>query len=123
MKIIAIAVAGMCGALARYFLSGWISSISGSNFPYGTLVVNIIGSFLISFITILLVEKLAVDPIWRVSITIGFLGSFTTFATFEYETLRLLQNGLTWLALGNILGSVTLGLGAVSLGFLVAKTL
>lgn len=123
MKILAIAVAGMCGALARYYLSGWVSSLNGSSFPYGTLVVNLIGSFLITFSMVLLVDKLAVDPLWRVTLTVGFLGSFTTFATFELETLRLIQSGLNWLALGNIVGSVFLGLGAAFLGYAVAKTL
>ncbi|MCF8010363.1 MAG: fluoride efflux transporter CrcB [Clostridiales bacterium] len=123
MKILAIAVAGMFGALSRYFLSGWISSINDTSFPYGTLAVNILGCFFISFTLILLVDKLAIDPLWRIAITVGFLGSFTTFATFEMETLRLFQNGLTWLALGNIFGSVILGLGAALLGFAAAKAI
>ncbi|MBO8128529.1 MAG: fluoride efflux transporter CrcB [Peptococcaceae bacterium] len=121
MKIVLIAVSGMLGALARYFLAGWVSSLNGTVFPYGTLVVNVVGSFLIGFSAVLLFDKLAVDPLWRVSIMIGFLGSFTTFATFELETLNLIQEGLGWLAFANVFGSVALGLGAAWLGFITAR--
>ena len=78
--------------MARYGLSGWVHTFAGSSFPWGTLAVNLIGSFLLGF-SYRHLGAMAISPEFRQSITIGFLGAFTTFSTFSYETVALMQDG------------------------------
>jgi fluoride exporter len=92
----------------------------GGRFPLGTVSINITGSFLIGFIMTLLTERLNPHPIWRLLLVVGFLGCYTTFSSFEWETLGLLQDGSRWLGLINVAGSVLLGYIAVWLGAAVA---
>ncbi len=98
------------GAVARYGLSGWISDRARSSFPWGTLAVNVIGSFIIGLFLFLALEKFAWRPEWRLFLAVGVLGAFTTFSTFSYETVELMRGGVYLLAAAsagaNLLGCV-----------------
>ena len=87
-----VTVGGAAGALARYWLSGWVTTASGGFFPLGTLVVNVLGSLLLGF-GMQAMEAFPVSAELRTMLTIGFLGAFTTFSTFSYETVTLLRDG------------------------------
>jgi CrcB protein len=116
-----IAVAGSLGALSRYGLEGAVSRYAPGAFPWGTFVVNVIGSFALGLVFTVLTERATADPWLRSSLTIGFLGAFTTFSTLSLETYRLLEDGAHALALANALGSVMAGLVAVYLGVVVGR--
>lgn len=121
MEIIAIAIGGAFGAVARYWLTELASTIFGAHFPYGTLIVNVLGSLCLGFVFVLLVERSLLAPLWRSAIMIGFLGAFTTFSTFSLQAFDLIQQE-RFLAGGiYILGSVVASLVAVSIGMAVAK--
>ncbi len=104
--ILYIAIFGALGCLSRYFISGWVYTLLGIGFPYGTFVVNIIGAFIIGLIMEYSLYSEIISPNIRVALTIGFLGGLTTFSTFSYETFRLLEDGEFIIALLNILASV-----------------
>jgi CrcB protein len=106
LLILAIALGGAAGALGRYFVSRWVYGLLGTGFPYGTLTVNVLGSFIMGLLTILLLERLATDPELRGAILVGFLGAFTTFSTFSMETVSLIEDGLVARALTNMVLSV-----------------
>jgi len=95
-----------CGGLARYYLSGWAYDLLGRAFPYGTFVVNVIGAYLIGLIMELGLQSTIISDPLRVGLTIGFLGGLTTFSSFSYETLKLLEDGQLLLAFINIFASV-----------------
>lgn len=121
--VILIVMAGGLGALSRYETSGLAHRLFGDGFPYGTLAVNVIGSFLIGLVMQTSLSTDLVPPAWRLAVTVGFLGAFTTFSTFSYETLGYLEDG-AWLTAGlNTLLNVLLAIVAVSLGVFLAKTL
>ncbi|HSJ14405.1 MAG TPA: fluoride efflux transporter CrcB [Longimicrobiales bacterium] len=120
--ILAIAAGGALGAVARYGLGGWVHGWAGSQFPWGTLVINVLGSLVLG-VSVRLLEGLPADAAWRAFLAIGLAGGFTTFSTFGYEALALLQGGRTGGALGYMLASVVLGVGAVLAGFLAAAWL
>ncbi len=119
----AIAAGGALGAIMRFWLSGGIYAWLGRDFPYGTLSVNIIGSFFIGIAFILLTERLTLGAEVRAFVLIGFLGAFTTFSTFSLETLMLMQEGLLVKAAGNILLSVILCIIATWTGIVLARSL
>jgi CrcB protein len=106
LQIVAIALGGALGSLARYGVSTAIYGWLGRGFPWGTLVVNVLGSFLMGFLFVLLIERLAWAPEWRAALLIGFLGAFTTFSTFSIETLNLLEQGAALVAVANVMLSV-----------------
>lgn len=122
-KILAIAVGGALGALSRYWVVGIISSIFERSFPFGTLVVNILGSLLIGVMYVLIIEKLDVAAEWHAILMVGFVGAFTTFSTFSLEALMLLQEGRAVAALTYIFSSVVSCLLAVASGMWSAKQL
>ena len=97
--ILFIALGGAGGALARHWLSTVVHASARSHFPWGTLLVNVLGSFAIGVAYILIVERGAVHPDWRSVTMVGFLGAFTTFSTFSLETLALIENGQPAIAL------------------------
>jgi CrcB protein len=119
---VGIAVAGALGALARYGLDGWVSERGGA-FPWGTFVVNVTGAFVLGFVFTVMTERFLVASWLRTTITIGFLGSYTTFSTFTLETFRLLQSGSYVLGALNGLGSLTAGLAAVWCGVVLGRVI
>ena len=121
--VLYIALLGALGCLARYFLSGWVYDLIGSTLPYGTLAVNGIGAFLIGLVMEFSLRSTAVSPDLRIGLTIGFLGGFTTFSSFSYETFRLLEGAQLPQALGNVLLSVTACLSFTFLGVVAARHL
>lgn len=121
--MLAVVVAGGLGALMRYAVSGWVHRIFGPSFPTGTLVVNIVGCFLIGVLFRLAETGAPWPPEWRAAVFVGFLGAFTTFSTFGYETLALLRDSEFGLALLNIGLQLLVGLAAVWLGHLAATLL
>ena len=115
-EISLVALGGAAGAVARYWASGIVYRLTGPGFPWGTLVVNLLGCFLIGVVIVVL-ETTIQSGALRAAVAIGFLGAFTTFSTFSYETLALLQDG-DWLRAGAYVGgSVMVGLLAVAAGF------
>ena len=121
LNLFAIASGGAVGALMRFWVSGSIYSIYGHDFPYGTLVVNVLGSFLIGLLFVLLNERFSLDPTWRAALLIGLLGAFTTFSTFSIETLNLFLAGEMVRAALNIILSVVVCIFATWLGLLIGR--
>ncbi len=115
-----VMLGGAAGSLARYVVGSAIMTRAGGRFPMGTVLINISGSFLVGFVTTLLTERLSPHPNWRLLLVVGFLGGYTTFSTFEWETLGLMRDGARWLGLLNVMGSVLLGYLAVWLGAVIA---
>ena len=119
--IIAIAAGGAVGALLRYWTSVSVHSLLGQEFPYGTLTVNVLGSLLMGFLYIMLVERMILSVEWRAVLLIGLLGAFTTFSTFSLETLNLFEQGEQLRAVMNIFLSVGLCLAAAWVGMLAGR--
>ena len=119
--VIGIAVAGSLGALARYGLEGAVSRRSAGAFPWGTFVVNVSGSFVLGLLFTLLTERWLVAPWLRSTLTIGFLGAYTTFSTLSLESYRLLEDGAYGLAFANLLGSLAAGMAAVYAGVVLGR--
>ena len=120
---LAISVGAVLGANARYLVGGWIAERLGSAFPYGTLLINVTGSFLLTAAMTLLLARSLGPPWVRPLVAIGFCGSYTTFSTFSYETLGLAQSGSYLAAAGNIIMSVAAALAGAYLGTVVARSL
>jgi CrcB protein len=123
MDYLVVGLGGFLGANARYLVAEWIGGRYGTSFPYGTLVINVSGSFVIGLFLVYITERLRVDSHWRLFFSVGFLGAYTTFSTFSFESLVLLQQGFWGLGLVNILGSVLLGLLATLAGMALARLL
>jgi CrcB protein len=121
--IVAIGIAGALGALARYGVGGLILTRTGRTFPWETFVVNITGSFILGFVFTVMTEQLTTASWLRSAVTIGFVGAYTTFSTFTYETYRLLEDGAVGLAAANVFGSAAAGLLAVYLGVVSGRAL
>jgi CrcB protein len=120
-EIVAIAIAGAAGTVGRLALSNWTCRLLGERFPYGTLVVNIVGCLLLgAAIEVGLLTNL-IPPAWRIPITVGFLGAFTTYSTFSYETMRYVEEGGWPTALANVGATLVLCLGATWLGLTAAR--
>ena len=111
-----VLLGGGIGALARYVVGSAIAARIGGRFPLGTLVINVSGSFLIGLLMTLFMERLQPHPNLRLFLIVGFLGGYTTFSSFEYETFRAVQDGGKWIGLLNVVGSVALGYIAVWIG-------
>jgi fluoride exporter len=120
-KILIISAGAILGANARYWIGDWAARKLGPSFPYGTFIINLSGSFLIGLFLTLATERLMLDPRWRIFIAVGFLGAYTTFSTFTYESMNLLTNGQWVSGILNILGSTLLGIVAVGLGIYIGK--
>ncbi|HEY6838477.1 MAG TPA: fluoride efflux transporter CrcB [Geobacteraceae bacterium] len=116
-----IAIFGALGCLTRYWLSGWVYTVVGRSFPYGTLAVNVVGAYLIGLIMEFSLRSTLVSPTLRIGLTIGFLGGLTTFSTFSYETFRLLEEGDFLFAVVNVLVSVVVCLAFTWLGIVSAR--
>ncbi|MEO8662801.1 MAG: fluoride efflux transporter CrcB [Bryobacteraceae bacterium] len=109
------------GGLVRYVIGAAITERFGGNFPLGTFLVNLSGSFLIGVVMTLLTERWVVHQNWRLLLVVGVLGGYTTFSSLEFETLQAARRGLPWIALLNAFGSLILGYVAVWLGIAVAS--
>lgn len=120
-QYIAIAAGGALGALMRFGLANWVYAYTGRGFPYGTLVVNVLGCLLMGVLYVLLLERIAGEVTWRAFLLIGMLGAFTTFSTFSIETLNLLESGAHLRALSNVLASVTACLLATWVGIVATR--
>lgn len=122
-EMLAIATGGAAGALLRYWVSNGVHWVLGQGFPYGTLVVNVMGSLLMGFLYIWLLDRLSVGPAARAFLLIGLLGAFTTFSTFSMETLNLIESGHVTKAVLNVTLSVVMCVGAAALGVLGGRQL
>ena len=121
LNLLNLAVGGILGTLARYFLSLLTHQILGTAFPYGTVIVNLIGCFIIGFLTSISQEKVLLDQNSRLLLIVGFCGAFTTFSTFMFETATLIKYGETIKALINLLISVFIGFLVFRAGVFLAE--
>jgi len=123
IKFLWICLGGAIGTGARYLMSGWVLSMFGTSFPYSTLTVNLIGSFLIGTINYVGFNSELISPTYRIVLTTGVMGGFTTYSSFNYETLQYFQEGIWFLGILNLLVMVLTCLTAGVLGFIAAKGL
>ena len=121
--LLLIAVGAALGANARYLVGVWAGSRLGADFPYGTFIVNIAGSFVLGFLLTLGTERLQLSPETRLLLAVGFLGSFTTFSSYAVESMNLWRDAGFWRGLVNIVGNNLVGLFAVVLGAALARWL
>lgn len=120
MRIFLLVMFGAAGTLARYAMQGIVQERTGTSFPYGTLVVNLVGCLLLGGIGEYALTHLTIPPEWRIGFTVGFFGAFTTFSTFSWETVWLIQDGEWMRATTYILVSVLGGLACILFGMRVA---
>jgi fluoride exporter len=104
-----VALGGGIGSVTRYLVGGWFAGRFGPAFPYGTFVINVTGSFIIGLFLAFAQERISLSPYWRLFFAVGFLGGYTTFSSFEYESVRLLQDGEMLLGSVYMIGSVVAG--------------
>jgi CrcB protein len=123
MQLVYIGLFGAFGCLGRYFLSGWSYALFGRGLPYGTLAVNVIGSFLLGLVMEGSLRSTFLSPEVRMGLTVGFMGGFTTFSTFSYETIRLMEDGSFLQAGANVLLNVAVCLVFAGLGIFLARQL
>ena len=121
MTVLLVGAGGFFGAIARYAVDGWVSRLTGGGFPWGTLVVNVSGSFLLGLLFAFTVERGILPAEVRAPLMIGFIGAYTTFSTLMLETWRLGETGDLGPALANVGVSVVLGLAAVAAGLGVGR--
>jgi fluoride exporter len=123
MTLVLIAAGGAAGAIARYLVQGWAQDLTGGRFPWGTFVVNISGSFLLGVVFAIGIDRAALAPEVRVPVMIGFIGSYTTFSTLMLESWRLVEEGDYLFLLGNLVGSVVVGMVALVAGLAMGRML
>ena len=119
-RYILVLIGGGLGSLVRFVVGTAIIARLGGRFPYGTVFINLTGSFLIGFAMTFLTERTYLNPNWRFLLVVGFLGGYTTFSSFQWETLNLVRDGSRWLGFLNGFGSLFVGYLAVWLGLIVA---
>lgn len=122
-QLLAVAAGGAAGAVMRWLMASGIQRMAGGAFPWGTFIVNALGSFLLGFLFVWLIERSSASELMRLALTVGFLGAFTTFSTYSLESIRLLQEGAFTLAFGNIIGQVIVCLMLTWLGVQLARVL
>jgi|SRR5271163_1300268 len=118
-----VGIGGCLGSILRFWLGSYIGGKLGTRFPYGTLVINVSGSFLLGIVFALLTARASWSPNWRYLLLIGFIGGYTTFSSFEFETLRMIQDGQTGLGLLYVATSVAIGFVAVWGGMIAGKAI
>ena len=123
MTIIAIAIGGAIGSVLRYLIQMQCIDWFGTKFPYGTMIINVIGSLAIGFLSVALLERFFVSTELRFAILVGLLGGFTTFSTFSLETLTLFEQGNVIIAASNIVLSVLLCIMACYLGVVLGRNI
>jgi CrcB protein len=122
-KYLLIAVGGALGSIARYWVGSTVASRLGTRFPYGTFVTNLTACLIIGFSLTFLARRTALNPAWRFLVPIGFIGAYSTFSTYEWETLSILRGGAFLEAALYALGSLVLGLVATWAGIAIAEYL
>ncbi len=122
-KLLIIGTGGFLGAIVRYGVAVWIGERWGRSFPLGTFIINVTGSLVIGFLMPFLTERVMANPQWRLFLAVGFLGAYTTFSTFEYETGTLIRDGEWMVAALNVVLSVLVGFAALKLGDAAARSL
>lgn len=119
--LVLVAIGGAGGCMARFLVSVWAARVVGTGFPVGTLIVNVLGSTLLTFVMVLSVEAEVVSPRVRVTLGPGFMGGFTTYSTFNYETLALVEQGAFLLATTNVLATLLGCFAGGWLGFVAGR--
>lgn len=120
-EVAAVALGGAAGALARWLVSARVGAWLGSGFPWGTLAVNILGSFAMGIAAVVCIERMALGPVARAGIMVGLLGGFTTFSTFALEAVQLSEGGFAWRAAANAVVSVVACIAAAGGGVYLAR--
>jgi CrcB protein len=120
-KYFLIALGGALGSMARYWVGSTVGNRMGTKFPYGTFVINITACAIIGFSLTLLAKRADLNPAWRFLIPVGFIGAYSTFSTYEWETLSTIRAGAFFLAALYAVSSLVLGLVAVWCGSVVAE--
>lgn len=123
MRFALLAVFGIAGTLARYGLEGAVQNRAGASFPYGTLVVNLVGCFLLGLVGKFSLNHIVISPDWRIALTVGFFGAFTTFSTFSWETVRMLEDGEWTKGIVYVAASVVIGLIVMLVGMRIGDVL
>lgn len=123
LNLIVIGIGGFIGAVMRYLCSGWVYRLVGTGLPWGTLFVNVAGSFLLGFFLVFESTRLTMSPTIRNFVAIGIMGAFTTFSTFSYEAISLIQDQLYFKALAYILLNVVICITAAWAGMISARLL
>lgn len=118
-----ISLGAVFGANLRYWIGVWAAGRLGTSFPYGNLIINLTGSFILGFFMTLAVDRLLLDPRWRIFFAVGFLGSYTTFSSYTFESLSLIMENQWLPGLFNLFGSAFLGGVAVFLGIIAARAI
>ena len=120
-RFLAVATGGALGAVSRYALALFVATFWRRDFPLATFLINVSGSFVLGLFATFAAEKASLDPVWRLFVATGFVGAYTTFSTFEYETQRLIESGALWWGALNVITSVAAGYAAVQLGVMLAR--
>ena len=120
-EFIIISIGAIIGANLRYWVGDLAAQRFGTAFPYGNLIINLSGSFILGLFMTLITDRFIVDPYWRLFVAIGILGSYTTFSLYTYESVNLMMSGQPLLGLFNLFGSSLLGGVAVFLGILLGR--
>ena len=123
VNVLLVALGGGIGAVTRYAVSLWAAARLGTSFPYGTFIANVVGCFIIGIFMTIVTEKFIANSYWRLLITTGFLGGFTTFSSYSYETFKLLENTGINAAFYNIAANLISGLLATWLGIKAIRIL
>ena len=123
MTLVLVAIGGAAGAVTRYLVDGWVLDRTGPGFPFGTLAINLSGSFVLGVLAALAIDRSVLPAEIRAPVMIGFLGAYTTFSTWMLESWRLLETGQAVAAMANLAGSTLLGIVAVAAGLIVGRAL
>lgn len=121
MNFLVVSAGAIVGANLRYVVSRYAAKVLGPVFPYGTLIINVVGSFIVGWFMIWTTERVLVDPRWRLLIVVGFCGGFTTFSSYAFETIAYFEQGQWLLMVTNFLTNNLLCLAAVLAGMVLAR--
>ena len=123
MNFVFVSLGAIVGANARYVISRYLAKVLGPAFPYGTLAINVAGSFIVGWFMIWTTERVLIDPRWRLLVVVGFCGGFTTFSSYAFESMAYFEQGNWMLMTTNILANNMLCLLAVVAGMALARVL
>jgi CrcB protein len=123
VNFVVVSLGAIVGANARYILSRYAAKVLGPVFPYGTLIINVVGSFIVGWFMVWTTERVLVDPRWRLLVVVGFCGGFTTFSSYAFESMAYFEQGQWALMVTNILTNNLLSLLAAAAGMALARVL